>query len=361
MIKQLEVSNLNNNQSYCIEFNNDLNILTGKNGSGKTTLLKLLWYLLSGKIDEAISEINFDYVKLETSNFILTIDNSSIIKYEYKDENNNWVEDEVEQWDDNISNKSLMERRAKQEIKRKKLDYISKLDKSIFFPTFRRIEGGYNSSTNLYLRRRFHEEELDEVMSRFSKNLSNENHKFITSISTNDIRQLLSEKYAYISDEINTLHSRMNQYISDEITKMGLENESAEDILKKIKDKVDEAEKEKNKRFTNFKVLSETVEYLFKDKGIKLNDSITLGDSTAKAFSSNLLSAGEKQMLSFLCYNLFFDNTSIFIDEPEISLHVDWQRMLMRILFQQKNTNQYIITTHSPFILSKYSDKEIVL
>src|SRR5699024_12448506 len=72
-------------------------------------------------------------------------------------------EDEVEQWDDNISNKSLMERRAQQEIKRKKLDYISKLDKSIFFPTFRRIEGGYNSSTNLYLRRRFHEEEIDEV------------------------------------------------------------------------------------------------------------------------------------------------------------------------------------------------------
>src|SRR5699024_4298505 len=172
MIKQLEVSNLNNNQSYCIEFNNDLNILTGKNGSGKTTLLKLLWYLLSGKIDEAISEINFDYVKLETSNFILTIDNSSIIKYEYKDENNNWVEDEVEQWDDNISNKSLMERRAQQEIKRKKLDYISKLDKSIFFPTFRRIEGEIERASNIYMRIKYIMVGLDDVMLRSFKYLS---------------------------------------------------------------------------------------------------------------------------------------------------------------------------------------------
>ena len=37
---------------------------------------------------------------------------------------------------------------------------------------------------------------------------------------------------------------------------------------------------------------------------------------------------GEKQMLSFLCYNAFANQTCIFIDEPEISLHVDWQRIL---------------------------------
>ena len=66
-------------------------------------------------------------------------------------------------------------------------------------------------------------------------------------------------------------------------------------------------------------------------------------------------------MLSFLCYNAFASNSCIFIDEPEISLHVDWQRTLFPTLLAQSTSNQFIITTHSPFIYSKYADKELVL
>lgn len=66
-------------------------------------------------------------------------------------------------------------------------------------------------------------------------------------------------------------------------------------------------------------------------------------------------------MLSFLCYNFFYDNSIIFIDEPELSLHTDWQRLLFPILLKQKKDNQFIIATHSPFIYSKYPDKEIII
>lgn len=72
-----------------------------------------------------------------------------------------------------------------------------------------------------------------------------------------------------------------------------------------------------------------------------------------------MLSAGEKQMLSFICYNAFYNNTIFFIDEPELSLHVDWQRRLFLTLNQQNPSNQFIITTHSPFIYSKYPEKEV--
>ena len=51
--------------------------------------------------------------------------------------------------------------------------------------------------------------------------------------------------------------------------------------------------------------------------------------------SADKLSSGEKQMLGFLCYNAFYDNTPIFIDEPELSLHVDWQRRLFSTLLEQ--------------------------
>lgn len=73
------------------------------------------------------------------------------------------------------------------------------------------------------------------------------------------------------------------------------------------------------------------------------------------------LSAGEKQMLSFLCYNTFSKNKIIFIDEPELSLHPDWQRLLIPTLLKQGGNNQFFIATHSPFIYAKYPDKELVL
>lgn len=62
-----------------------------------------------------------------------------------------------------------------------------------------------------------------------------------------------------------------------------------------------------------------------------------------------------------MCYNFFFDNCIIFIDEPELSLHTDWQRILFTILLKQEKNNQFIIATHSPFIYSKYPEKDIII
>ena len=55
MIRKLEVKGLNNRVDGTWEFNEDLNVITGRNGSGKTTLLKLIWYLISGNIEQIIS------------------------------------------------------------------------------------------------------------------------------------------------------------------------------------------------------------------------------------------------------------------------------------------------------------------
>jgi len=66
-------------------------------------------------------------------------------------------------------------------------------------------------------------------------------------------------------------------------------------------------------------------------------------------------------MLSFICYNAFAQNSVLIIDEPELSLHADWQRLLFPTLLQQQTSNQFIVATHSPFIYSKFSDKELML
>lgn len=109
-----------------------------------------------------------------------------------------------------------------------------------------------------------------------------------------------------------------------------------------------------------FTVLSDLIQEIFSDKSIKITKSLTLGE-TKEAITSDKLSAGEKQMLSFLCYNFFSDNTSIFIDEPELSLHTDWQRILFPTLLEQSTNNQFFVATHSPFIYSQFPDKEHIL
>ena len=53
MIKSFRAKNLNQRLSFDLQFNEDINIVTGKNGSGKTTLLKLLWYAISDASDKS--------------------------------------------------------------------------------------------------------------------------------------------------------------------------------------------------------------------------------------------------------------------------------------------------------------------
>lgn len=65
------------------------------------------------------------------------------------------------------------------------------------------------------------------------------------------------------------------------------------------------------------------------------------------------LSSGEKQMLVILLTVLVQDNQhcTIFMDEPEISLHVEWQQRLISLIRCLNPNVQIILTTHSPALI----------
>ena len=65
------------------------------------------------------------------------------------------------------------------------------------------------------------------------------------------------------------------------------------------------------------------------------------------------LSAGEKQMLVILLTTLVQDNRSgvMFMDEPEVSLHVEWQQRLIALIRELNPHVQIILTTHSPAMI----------
>lgn len=65
------------------------------------------------------------------------------------------------------------------------------------------------------------------------------------------------------------------------------------------------------------------------------------------------LSSGEKQLLIILLTVLIQDNKQaiLFMDEPETSLHIDWQQKLIGYIRELNPNIQLIIATHSPAII----------
>lgn len=65
------------------------------------------------------------------------------------------------------------------------------------------------------------------------------------------------------------------------------------------------------------------------------------------------LSSGEKQMLAILLTVLVEDgrNYVLFMDEPEVSLHIDWQQRLIDTVLELNPNVQIILTTHSPAVI----------
>ncbi|EFI71572.1 putative excinuclease ATPase subunit, partial [Segatella baroniae B14] len=72
------------------------------------------------------------------------------------------------------------------------------------------------------------------------------------------------------------------------------------------------------------------------------------------------LSSGEKQMLAILLTVLVEDNNPyvLFMDEPEVSLHFEWQKRLIELVMKLNPNVQLIMTTHSPaVVMNGWADK----
>ena len=74
------------------------------------------------------------------------------------------------------------------------------------------------------------------------------------------------------------------------------------------------------------------------------------------------LSSGERQIVTMI-YTASKMNLQkiVLIDEPEISLHIDWQRLLLKKMSEQLPGRQIIVCTHSPIIGADYEDHLVEL
>ena len=67
------------------------------------------------------------------------------------------------------------------------------------------------------------------------------------------------------------------------------------------------------------------------------------------------LSSGERQIVTLIYAATHMSKQrTVLIDEPELSLHIDWQRSLLNKMAEQLGNRQIIACTHSPVIGADY-------
>ena len=419
-IKKFEVHGLHgSDEPLILNFNDDLNILSGRNGAGKTTILKLMWYLISGNFDKAVAEIKFKTAQLITDKYELTV----YIDFDDKElpfsSTLRLVKPELLQIKGIEKDENLQKFVNESSTTNLGWFFTQYIDSSFFMPTFRMIEGGFTTEKydikhdvvkEFYLKLN-NENEYNDIatsLNKLSKSLTKKEHQFITSISAKDIDTFLVKKYAEIMKKVNMLQTDSVHLLSKKISLMlGNKNELSDEnitTLKSLSQKIQELDSEVSILNTPLNKIRTAVSNFMPLFNIEFDQNIYFShkrdfpadfgldheplslhpdhlesddedqyfdfeqlefDETENEKSSNLtinnLSAGEKQFLTFVAYNIFHNDTIFFIDEPELSLHVDWQNRLFSLLKEQNPSNQFIISTHSPFIYSLFPDKELII
>lgn len=103
------------------------------------------------------------------------------------------------------------------------------------------------------------------------------------------------------------------------------------------------------------KKFQDLIDDLFSDTGKKIirTENEIKFTQIGETLHPYQLSSGEKQMLVILLTVLIEDNLPyvLFMDEPEVSLHIEWQKRLIDLILDLNPNVQIILTTHSPAVI----------
>ena len=315
-------------------------IITGKNGSGKTSTLIEINQLLN-------CFINNSFRRVETYKENIKISNQNILHY--------------------------------QKIIATEIEKKAKLNSSTQQPEILQIENIIKSHNNKIFSQKNNIEHFQKKIDDFSKvglTFSNENEiyqdimdrKFILSYFeakrenkpkvANAIQNInLSPNY---TTDTKSLHTQFIEYMVKLRTDM-LNDKFDGDGKKAI---------EIEKWFTNFE---NTLKELFNEETLQLKyyseDLNFKIEYEGKSFGLNELSDGYSSLLAIVTELILRMETHkvkaydmqgvVLIDEVETHLHVDLQKKVLPFLTRFFPKIQFIVTTHSPFVLSSLSNAVI--
>ncbi len=118
---------------------------------------------------------------------------------------------------------------------------------------------------------------------------------------------------------------------------------------------------EKIKKFVNTcnKYLNDK-QFVYDQSELKLHVVLNTYNNEEERIELSKLSSGEKQIVS-LFSKLYLENEKdsiLIIDEPELSISMEWQRMLLPDIMRSDNCKLLLTVTHSPFIFENEFDTD---
>lgn len=207
------------------------------------------------------------------------------------------------------------------------LNSLLDLNRKLYFSIFKDID-----HTNFKINKK-HQEEMLSKKNNIIKHLSIKDVIFISSENPNldKIEQDVNKKYIEAKESL--FLSVFNKSTSDKFHK-------AVDTIKLIdykKHKVNDT----IKKYADIKLsITENGDFIFSKKDSEIEYS--------------KLSSGERRII-YLIMTIIFNDVDIYlVDEPEISLSLDYQNKIVNDLYQLTKNKTLMIATHAPFIYKDF-------
>lgn len=314
---------------YNIEWslNRHINILTGDNGAGKSTILHTLFTALTNT-DPSPS-------LLEKSNGIdITFNDGSALKTGYINDSYATIREEAKNaeteklWYSDILKQLTEKVESKYDVSKVK-DIMVQTSVNFAYSADRKVINDQKifSRVKVDLIRTF------DAIKNPDKQLVGKNDSWLPSHSELDgLLRLALERFGYYLGKLGgmALQSMREGKVAEETVKV-IQNKDA--FIALLNQYFNESGKT---------IVTEDGTLQF-----KLVDSNKIIDAYA-------LSSGEKQILYTFLTVLFEErqNYILIMDEPEVSLHVTWQRKLIESIKKINPNCQIIMATHSPAIIA---------
>lgn len=172
--------------------------------------------------------------------------------------------------------------------------------------------------------------------------------------------------YIQSADVPASVKKKGNSVLYDNLMRVVLQNEK-QDSFFNYRMRALNFPEEARRIANRIETLFQEVDKYFCQTGKKLEidkqrNLLVFRDETGETIELDMLSAGEKQLLYILLTVFLMDEqpTVLLMDEPELSLHIEWQEKLIKSIRQLNPHCQVILTTHSPSIFVNGWESKLV-
>jgi len=417
-IKKVSIINFWGDKKVNLDFRKDINFLIGVNGSGKTTIINLIVAALNADY-KLLSQIQFDKLTIELQpedgykkrSDLATIevkrierDNSLLPQIIFNIKKNfetgsksftlkDYEEDELHGYIYHINRSGLYKNHFENDIQNELRQLINLSWLSIHRGNMDKRRGDRNFESTIDQKVEELQMDLVKYFSQLNIKYTDETEKFQKNIFESfiesiDIENVVRDSKINIDSEKSALKSIFQHFKVSKASESKLNsffNEAAKAI--------ERIEKKDSLEFRDFmavygvirvhsivqkwnKVLDKQISInkpkelflnlineLFQRKEIITNskNELMIKTQSGKLFPLTNLSSGEKQLIIILGQSLLQDEKlHVYIaDEPELSLHIEWQEKLVDSLKTLNRNSQIIFATHSPDIVAHYRDSVI--